>query len=288
MIGLLHLASYRSLVGSGDPLITGRYLLPLATVVRARRRLRPELRAPADERPARDVRGHGPARPQPRRADAHLRAVLWVERRVSCLRRGAGFAALSAGVLPDQAARGDRVDAVGLHRAHVPLALPAGSRGVRRRGRLRHPLGDRPLRRDPVHGQHRASPLEVTARGYAEGEYRSDYRSTYRVAGRMAGLRQLDVAADAADARRRSAMLCVRNLGDQSIDLVGSEDGRAYSRPTVRVDGDGTTTELQLRLLQSGPAQPAVSGRPDDGARRDAEAVRGLVVVGAVARADDA
>jgi hypothetical protein len=32
MIGLLHLASYRSLVGSGDPLITGRYLLPLATV----------------------------------------------------------------------------------------------------------------------------------------------------------------------------------------------------------------------------------------------------------------
>lgn len=32
MIGLLHLASYRSLVGSSDPLITGRYLLPLATV----------------------------------------------------------------------------------------------------------------------------------------------------------------------------------------------------------------------------------------------------------------
>ncbi|HEY6892119.1 MAG TPA: DUF2142 domain-containing protein [Solirubrobacter sp.] len=32
MIGLLHLASYRSLVGSGDPLITGRYVLPLATV----------------------------------------------------------------------------------------------------------------------------------------------------------------------------------------------------------------------------------------------------------------
>ena len=32
MIGLLHLASYRSLVGTNDPLITGRYLLPLATV----------------------------------------------------------------------------------------------------------------------------------------------------------------------------------------------------------------------------------------------------------------
>ena len=32
MIGLLHLASYRALVGSGDPLITGRYLLPLVTV----------------------------------------------------------------------------------------------------------------------------------------------------------------------------------------------------------------------------------------------------------------
>jgi 4-amino-4-deoxy-L-arabinose transferase-like glycosyltransferase len=32
MIGLLHLASYRSLVGTGDPLITGRYLLPLVPV----------------------------------------------------------------------------------------------------------------------------------------------------------------------------------------------------------------------------------------------------------------
>jgi predicted membrane protein DUF2142 len=32
MIALLHLASYRSLVDTSDPLITGRYLLPLATV----------------------------------------------------------------------------------------------------------------------------------------------------------------------------------------------------------------------------------------------------------------
>jgi hypothetical protein len=32
LVGLLHLASYRSLVGSADPLITGRYLLPLAAV----------------------------------------------------------------------------------------------------------------------------------------------------------------------------------------------------------------------------------------------------------------
>jgi 4-amino-4-deoxy-L-arabinose transferase-like glycosyltransferase len=32
MVGLLHLASYRSLVGSGDPLITGRYLLPIVAV----------------------------------------------------------------------------------------------------------------------------------------------------------------------------------------------------------------------------------------------------------------
>jgi 4-amino-4-deoxy-L-arabinose transferase-like glycosyltransferase len=32
MIGLLHLASYRSLVGTADPLITGRYLLPLVVV----------------------------------------------------------------------------------------------------------------------------------------------------------------------------------------------------------------------------------------------------------------
>jgi hypothetical protein len=32
MIALLHLASYRSLVGSADPLITGRYLLPIVAV----------------------------------------------------------------------------------------------------------------------------------------------------------------------------------------------------------------------------------------------------------------
>jgi Predicted membrane protein (DUF2142) len=32
LIGLLHLASYRSLVGTSDPLITGRYLLPLVSV----------------------------------------------------------------------------------------------------------------------------------------------------------------------------------------------------------------------------------------------------------------
>jgi hypothetical protein len=32
MIALLHLASYRSLVGSPDPLITGRYLLPIVAV----------------------------------------------------------------------------------------------------------------------------------------------------------------------------------------------------------------------------------------------------------------
>jgi hypothetical protein len=32
MIGLLHLASYRSLAGSLDPLITGRYLLPVVAV----------------------------------------------------------------------------------------------------------------------------------------------------------------------------------------------------------------------------------------------------------------
>jgi hypothetical protein len=32
MIGLLHVASYRSLAGSADPLITGRYLLPIVVV----------------------------------------------------------------------------------------------------------------------------------------------------------------------------------------------------------------------------------------------------------------
>ena len=65
-----------------DPLITGRYLLPLVTVfglgggVRASRSLRPRLSALA-----RDVRPVRAARAQPRRPDAHVRAVLWVGRR---------------------------------------------------------------------------------------------------------------------------------------------------------------------------------------------------------------
>ena len=44
----------------------------------------------------------------------------------------------------------------------------------------------------------------------------------------------------------------MRNLEDRPVDLVGSLDGRAYSRPSVTIDGKPTEIELQLRLMEPG------------------------------------
>jgi hypothetical protein len=96
-----------------------------------------------------------------------------------------------------------------------------------------------------------APPLQVTAVGYADGEFRNGYRSTHRVEGGWRGTRMLDVPLTPPHTPV-FGRLCVRNLGNQSIDLRGSEDGRAYSRPSVVVDGHTTPTELEFSLLQSG------------------------------------
>src|SRR4051794_1274127 len=103
----------------------------------------------------------------------------------------------------------------------------------------------------PAPGTSAAPPIEVSARGYTDGEFRNDYRSSSRVAGGWRGMRTLDVPL----APPRTPVfgdLCVRNVGSEPINLLGSEDGRAYSRPSVRVDGKPTAIELEFRLLQRG------------------------------------
>ena len=97
----------------------------------------------------------------------------------------------------------------------------------------------------------KAPPLEVIARGYEDGPYGGPYRAVARVPGGWEATRQLDVRL----LPPRSAVLgtlCVRNLGNQPVDLVGSHDGRAFNRPSVTVNGEPTPTELQLRLLEPG------------------------------------
>ncbi|MDA0164763.1 hypothetical protein OM076_31130 [Solirubrobacter ginsenosidimutans] len=96
-----------------------------------------------------------------------------------------------------------------------------------------------------------APAIEVTAQGYPTGEYRSDYRSSYRVAGGWTGQRQLDVPLQPPP-KAVFGTLCVRVLDDRAIDLVGTEDGRAFARPTVRVNGVVSPLELTLRLMEPG------------------------------------
>jgi len=96
-----------------------------------------------------------------------------------------------------------------------------------------------------------APSLEVTARGYVDGPYRNDYSSVTRLPGGWSGTRQLDVPLRPPRSPAFGT-LCVRNLENRPVELVGSEDGRAYSRPTVRVNGEQTPIELQLRLMESG------------------------------------
>jgi hypothetical protein len=97
----------------------------------------------------------------------------------------------------------------------------------------------------------KAPALEVVARGYEDGPYRNGYRATARVPGGWRGARQLDVALRPPPTAVYGTF-CVRNLENRPVDLVGSEDGRAYSRPSVTVNGAATPTELQLRLLEPG------------------------------------
>jgi hypothetical protein len=97
----------------------------------------------------------------------------------------------------------------------------------------------------------KAPPLEVVASGIENRRYGGPYRAVARVPGGWEATRQLDV-------RLRPprsdvlGTLCVRNLGDKPIDLVGTAEGRAFNRPSVTVNGVPTPTELQLHLLEPG------------------------------------
>jgi hypothetical protein len=97
----------------------------------------------------------------------------------------------------------------------------------------------------------RAPALQVVAQGYTDGDYRSGYRSAVRVPGGWTGTRELDVPLRPPHTPVFGT-LCVHNLEARAIDLVGSEDGRAYSRPSVTVNGQPTALELEFRLLEPG------------------------------------
>lgn len=98
----------------------------------------------------------------------------------------------------------------------------------------------------------RAAPaLDIVARGATSGPYRNDYRSTFHLPGGWRGTRELNVPLRPPHTAVFGD-LCIRNLGDDPVDLVGAQDGRAFSRPTVSIDGQPQPLELQLRLLQSG------------------------------------
>ncbi|HYM56473.1 MAG TPA: hypothetical protein VES79_00780, partial [Solirubrobacteraceae bacterium] len=100
--------------------------------------------------------------------------------------------------------------------------------------------------------------LEVVARGAREGPYRNDYRSVARVPAGWRGTSQFDVPLR--PPRSESfGELCVRNLSDGRVDLVGSKNDRTLSRPTVRIDGEATLTDLQLRLME--PARHSLVSR---------------------------
>ena len=171
----------------------------------------------------------------------------------------------------------------------VPLPLPAGSEacadeilfdanaGIARFGATA-PAGTP------------APALEVTARRLQRRRATAaTTASSARVPGGWTGHAQLDVPLTPPRTRRRSATLCVRNLGDRPIDLVGSQDGRAYSRPTVTRRRQADADRAPAAAAWS-PVATACSSRVgrDHGARGDAEAVRRLVVVGARAGAADA
>jgi hypothetical protein len=87
--------------------------------------------------------------------------------------------------------------------------------------------------------------LEVTATGDP------GYRAIARVPGGWTGTKTFDIPI-ATPPRGGDAYgeFCIRNPSRLDVDLVGSVDGRAYSRPTVSVDGHAIQTELVLRFVE--------------------------------------
>src|SRR4051794_26291972 len=97
-----------------------------------------------------------------------------------------------------------------------------------------------------------APDLEVTAQSYPRtSAYTSPYRFAARVPGGWTGAKTLDVPIRP-PAKQTFGTFCVRNLSDAPFDLVGSQDGRAYSRPSITIDGQPSPLELQLRFMQAG------------------------------------
>ncbi|MGI8778859.1 MAG: hypothetical protein ACR2L8_01590, partial [Solirubrobacteraceae bacterium] len=130
---------------------------------------------------------------------------------------------------------------------NVPLTVPGGEEACA--DRILFDTDARVARFGATTPAGRAGPaLAATARGETDGEFRSDYESTARIAAGWQGIRQFDVRLEP-PARAVFGSFCVRNLGNRPVDLVGSENGRAFSRPSVKVDGEETPIELDLRLL---------------------------------------
>jgi len=104
-----------------------------------------------------------------------------------------------------------------------------------------------------------APALEVVARGNPEGELRSAYVAEARVKGGWSGTRVLDVPLEP-PRRATFGTFCVRNLGSGPIELVGNENDRAFSRPTLEIDGEASPDDLPLRFLAAEPASFAARG----------------------------
>ncbi len=96
----------------------------------------------------------------------------------------------------------------------------------------------------------KAPALEIVARGNSEGEYRSAYESVARVKGGWSGSRLLDVPLEP-PRQATFGTFCVNNRGDELIELVGNENGRAFSRPTLRINGEPSSDDLPLRFLEA-------------------------------------
>src|SRR5689334_17838609 len=96
-----------------------------------------------------------------------------------------------------------------------------------------------------------APALRVVARGDTSGPYRNGYVSSTQIPAGWRGTREFDVPVT--PPRTDSfGTLCVENLGDRAMALVGSLDSRAYSRSSATVNGQPVSTELPLTLLERG------------------------------------
>ncbi len=117
--------------------------------------------------------------------------------------------------VPDQAARGDRLHAVGVHRRDRAARRPGpGARRAPTRS-CSPPTRHRALRRHGAAGATTAAPpLEVRASGDRPSRYRNDYRAAARVAGGWRA-RGSSTCRSTPPGKDTFGSLCVRNLGKQ-------------------------------------------------------------------------